>query len=70
MIFTECVYCDEPFAVPLDINYMAHLNLGRQLVTKHTCDGCGKTNYVEHRQMGGETFGEDDERAKQLYQEP
>ena len=64
MIFTECVYCDEPIIVSLDERYLKLLKDGQQLVSKHKCEKCGKTNYVEHKRIGGETFGEDDKRAK------
>ena len=66
MIFTECVYCGEPFTVSLDERYLELLKGGRQLVSKHKCEKCRKTNYVEHKRVGGETFGEDDKRAKKL----
>lgn len=66
MIFTECVYCDEAIIVPLSEWYLDELKHGRQVVSKEVCDKCGKVNYVEHRRVGGETFGEDDPRAKKL----
>lgn len=66
MIFTECVYCGEPIIVELNEDYLKELNKGRQMVSKHICNKCEKANFVEHRRMGGETFGEDDERAKNL----
>lgn len=66
MIFTECVYCGEPIIVPLEETYLGELEQGKQMVSKEVCEKCGKVNYVEHRRVGGETFGEDDERAKKL----
>lgn len=66
MIFTECVYCDEPIIVPLDEGYLELMKKGRQLIEKVVCKKCGKTNFVEHKRVGGETFGEDDKRAKNL----
>ncbi len=66
MIFTECVYCSEPIFVSLNEDYLMLLKKGKQLVSKEICEKCGKANYVEHRRMGGETFGEDDPRAKKI----
>ena len=66
MIFTACVNCDELIIVPLDEDYLPELEGGRQLVSKEICSKCGAVNYIEHRRVGGETFGEDDERAKKL----
>ena len=66
MIFTECVYCDKSFIVSLDESYLGLLKKGKQLISKHKCEKCGKNNYVEHKRFGGETFGEDDERVRRL----
>ncbi len=66
MIITECVYCNEPIMVSLQEEYLDDLKEGKQLVSKEVCPKCGKNNYVEHRRMGGETFGEDDERFNKL----
>jgi len=70
MIQTECVYCNDPFFVTLDEEYLEMLKENKQLISAHTCESCGKVNYVEHRRMGGETFGEDDERAEKLTKLP
>lgn len=66
MIFTECVYCNEPIIVTLNEDYLDELKEGRQLVSKEICEKCGNANFVEHKRIGGETFGEDDKRAKEL----
>jgi len=66
MIFTNCVSCDAGFAVSLNENYIPLLHEGRQLITTHYCTACGTRNYLEHRRLGGETFGDDDPRAKGL----
>ena len=66
MIFTECVYCGEPIIVSLDERYLGLLKSGKQLVSKEPCEKCGKNNYIEHKRFGGETFGEEDERAVRL----
>ena len=66
MIFTECVYCNEPIIVPLNEAYLGQLESGKQMVSKEVCEKCAKVNFVEHRRLGGETFGEDDKRAKKL----
>lgn len=66
MIFTECVYCNEPIIVSLNEEYLRLLKKGKQLISKHICEKCKKINYIEHKRMGGETFGEDDDRAKKL----
>lgn len=66
MIFTECVKCGEAIIISLEENYLDLLKKGKQLVSKHICKKCGTVNFVEHKRMGGETFGEDDERAKKL----
>lgn len=67
MIFTECVVCGEPFAVELDEGYLPALHDGRQLVTTHICDTCSTRNHVEHRKIGGQTFGDGDPRASRLH---
>ena len=66
MIFTECVYCGEPIIVALNEDYLDYLGKGKQMVSKERCEKCGKTNFVEHKRLDGETFGENDERAKKL----
>ena len=66
MIFTECVKCGNAIIVPLEESYLEELEKGRALVSKEICEKCGTVNFVEHRRVGGETFGEDDERAKRL----
>ncbi len=66
MLITECVYCGWALFVSLDESYLSLLEENKQLISKHICEKCGKTNYVEHRRVGGETFGEDDERVKRL----
>lgn len=68
MIFTECIYCNEPFTVSLGEDYLDLLKKGKQLISKHECENCKKINYVEHKRVGGETFGKEDERAKKLQQ--
>lgn len=66
MIQTECVYCHEPLLIPLNEDYLRLLADGEQLVSQEICPQCERVNYVEHRRDGGETFGEDDDRAKEL----
>lgn len=66
MIFTECVYCGESFTVQLDNTYLGLLHRGHQLVSKYYCESCGKVNFVEHRRVSGETFGEDDPRVRRM----
>ena len=66
MIITECVYCGNSIMVPIEEEYLTLLKDGRQMVSKEICKKCGKVNYVEHLRVGGETFGEEDPRAKEL----
>jgi len=66
MIFTSCVYCDEPLTVSLQEEYLDLLKEDKQLVSKEVCSKCGKANFVEHKRLDGETFGEDDERFEKL----
>lgn len=66
MIFTECIKCNESIIVPLENNYINILKEGKQLISKEICANCGTINYVEHKKIGGETFGETDKRALML----
>lgn len=66
MIFTECIKCNEPITVPLNEDYLNNLKEGKQLISKEVCVKCETVNYVEHKRVGGETFGEDDKRALML----
>lgn len=66
MIFAACVYCDEPFALPINEDYLPMLEQGQQLVSRVECEKCQRITYVEHRRVGGEVFGEDDPRAEML----
>ena len=61
-----CVRCSEPLVLALNEAYLEMLKEGRQLVSVHTCERCGETNYVEHKRVGGETFGEDHPKARAL----
>lgn len=66
MIFTECIHCGNQIIIPLEEEYLDLLKSGKQLVSREICDKCNTVNYVEHKRIGGETFGENDDRAKKL----